>query len=97
MDIREIQSRNTGAADESRGPRAVGPTPAAGASTDPSTDRVTLSARAQALQEVRRAALSVPEVRNDVVTETRGRVADGTLVPDPERIARALIDQGVIQ
>lgn len=97
MDIREIQSRTTGAADESRGARAVGPTPAAGSSTDPSADRVTLSARAQALQEARRAALAVPEVRTDVVEEVRGRVASGTLVPDPERIARALIDQGILR
>ncbi len=96
MDIREIQPRSTGAADESRGPRAVGSTPAPRDASEPSPDRLTLSERAQALQDARRAALAVPDVRTDVVDQVRRRLADGSLRPDPDRIAHALLAQGLL-
>ncbi len=96
MDIREIQPRTTGAADESRGARAVGSSSAPRDTQDSSPDRVTLSARAQAFQEARRAALAVPEVRSDRVEELRSRLGAGTLQPDPDAIARALRDQGLL-
>lgn len=96
MDIRDIQSRNTGAADEARGARSVGSSSSARPAADRSSDRVTLSDRAQALQETRRAALDVPEVRSDRVNAVRARLADGSLAPDPERIARALLAQGLV-
>jgi len=96
MDIRDISSRGTGAADEARGPRSVGPSPATRTAADRSSDRVTLSDRAQTFQEVRRAALDVPDVRTDRVAAVRARLADGSMVPDPERIARALLAQGVL-
>jgi anti-sigma28 factor (negative regulator of flagellin synthesis) len=38
----------------------------------------------------------MPEVRTDRVQEIRERLAQGEIVPDPSRIARALLDQGVV-
>jgi flagellar biosynthesis anti-sigma factor FlgM len=96
MDIRDIQSRSTGAADESRSTRGVGASSASRAAADRTPDSVTLSNRAQAFQETRRAALAAPDVRTERVEEVRSRLAGGSLVPDPERIARALIAQGLV-
>ena len=96
MDIRDIQSRTTGQADESRGARGVGSSAASRAAADRTPDSVTLSNRAQAFQQTRRAALAVPEVRSDVVERVRAGLASGSIVPDPERIARALLEQGVV-
>lgn len=96
MDIRDIQSRNAGPADEPRGARGVGSANASRASAERPGDRLTLSDRAQAFQEIRRAALAVPDVRIDRVEAVRAALADGSLVPDPERIARALLAQGLV-
>jgi flagellar biosynthesis anti-sigma factor FlgM len=96
MDIRDIQSRSTGPTDESRSARGVGASAASRAAADRTPDSVTLSNRAQAFQETRRAALAAPDVRTDRVEDVRGRLASGGLVPDPERIARALLEQGVL-
>lgn len=96
MDIRDIQSRNTGAADEARSTRGVGGVPAPRPSTDHPADRLTLSDRARVLQEVRRAALAVPDVRTERVEAVRAGLADGSVTPDPERIARALLAQGLV-
>lgn len=95
MDIRDIRSGNAGAADEARSARGVGPSSAARPASDRS-DRVTLSDRAQAFQEARRAALEVPDVRSDQVNAVRAKLADGSLAADPERIARALLAQGIV-
>ena len=97
MDIRDVQSRNINPADEPRGARNVGQTPASRNASDRSDDRVTLSARAHAFQETRRAALDVPEVRTDRVEAVRGKIGDGTLAVDAERIARALLQQGIVR
>jgi flagellar biosynthesis anti-sigma factor FlgM len=97
MDIRDIQSRNTGPADEARSARRVGASSSAKPAPDRSSDHVSLSERAQALQETRRAALDVPEVRSDRVNAVRAKLADGSLTPDPERIARALLAQGLVR
>ncbi len=96
MDIRDVRSRNTGPADEARGARSGSSSSAARSAADRSADRVTLSDRAQALQETRQAALDVPEVRSDRVAAVRAKLADGSLAPDPERIARALLAQGLV-
>ena len=95
MDIRDIQS--TGASQPTQGSRGTGsskPSQGSGASGD--RDRVTVSARAQAIHSARQAALAMPEVRTDRVQEIRERLAQGEIVPDPSRIARALLDQGVV-
>jgi flagellar biosynthesis anti-sigma factor FlgM len=97
MDIRDIQSRNTGPADESRSTRGVGSSAASRRAADRSPDSVTLSDRAQAFQETRRAALAVPDVRSERVEAVRAKLADGSLGPDPDRIARALLDQGMVK
>lgn len=97
MDIREIRSRNTGPADQSQGPQGVAPSQASRGPTDHTPDRVTLSERAQAFQETRRAALAVPDVRTDRVDAVRRGLAEGSLVPDPERVARALLAQGIVR
>ncbi len=96
MDIRDIRPRATGPAEEPRGPRGVEPASTPRPAPDRGADRVTLSDRAQAFQEARRAALAVPDVRTDRVETLRARLADGSLVPDPDRIARALLDQGMV-
>ena len=96
MDIRDIQSRTTGPADESRGARGVGASAASRAAADRTPDSVTLSNRAQALQQTRRAALAVPDVRTELVDAVRARLADGSIAADPERIARALLEQGIV-
>ena len=97
MDIRDVGSRNVNPADQTRGARNVGQAPASRHASDGSDDRVTLSARAQALQETRRAALEVPEVRTDRVEAVRGKLADGTLRVDAEQIARSLLAQGIVR
>jgi negative regulator of flagellin synthesis FlgM len=94
MDIRDVQTGNAGAAQSSSRARRVDPArPGAGGAPDAAGDRVTMSDRAQVLQRLRQAALAVPEVRLDRVESLKRRLAEGTLVPDPDRIARALIDQ----
>ena len=96
MDIRDIHSRGTNPADESRNARSVGSSSSARNTERASDDRVTLSNRAQAFQEARRAALDVPDVRTDRVEAVRQQVKNGSLVPDPERIAQALLGQGIV-
>ena len=99
MDIRDIQAGNTGAAEpsrRSRGTGGVGSTPPVNQTPESTSDSVALSGQAQALQQVRRAALDVPEVRQDRVSEIRDQVSKGSLVLDPSRIARALLDQNVL-
>ena len=98
MDIRDIQSGNTGATEPSRRSRGTGGvgSPPANQTPESSSDSVALSGQAQALQQVRRAALDVPEVRQDRVSEIRDQVSKGSLVLDPSRIARALLDQNVL-
>jgi negative regulator of flagellin synthesis FlgM len=95
MDIRDVGSRNTRPPEESRAAHGVGQTPAARPAGD-HADRVTLSQRAQTLQELRRAALESPDVRMERVDALRAKLADGSLVTDPARIARALLEQGVL-
>jgi negative regulator of flagellin synthesis FlgM len=99
MDIRDVQAGQSGASaptEASRRTRSVDSV--AGESSQPdSRDQVALSPEAQALQQARRAAEDVPEVRQDRVDEIRRALASGTLVPDPIRIARALIAQGVLE
>jgi flagellar biosynthesis anti-sigma factor FlgM len=97
MDIRDVRSRGTNPADESRGTRGVGPSQAARNAADRSDDRVTLSERAHAFQQTRQAALDVPEVRSDRVDAVRSKLAGGNLAPDPQRIARALLEQGIVR
>jgi hypothetical protein len=55
-----------------------------------------MSSRAQAISEIRAAALAAPEVRLEVVQEMRARLDRGALGPAPAEIARALVAQGVI-
>jgi len=95
MEIRDIQAGSAGAPEASR-TRALGSAPPSGQGREGSVDRVALSDQAQALQQVRRAALAVPEVREERVEEVRSGIADGSLVPDPGRIARALLDQHIL-
>lgn len=97
MDIRDVRSRGTNPAEESRNARAVERTPAARTAGDRSDDRVTLSDRAHAFQETRRAALAVPEVRTERVEAVKARLGDGSLAVDTERIARALLQQGIVR
>ncbi len=96
MDIRDVQSRNIDPGDERRGPRSAGQTPAAQNASKRSDDRVTLFPRAHAFQETRRAASDVPGMRTEQVEAVRNKLADGTLAVDHQRIARALLDQGIV-
>jgi anti-sigma28 factor (negative regulator of flagellin synthesis) len=51
---------------------------------------------AEAVQEARGAGLDVPDVQTDRVDALRSRIRTGDLVPDPDRIAKALLGQGVV-
>ncbi len=51
---------------------------------------------AEALQETRGAGRDVPDVQTDRVDALRRRIRTGDLVPDPDRIAKALLGQGVV-
>lgn len=51
----------------------------------------------QTLQETRRPALDVPEVRTERVEGVRSKLADGTFSVDAERIARSLLEQGIVR
>ncbi len=97
MDIRDVRSRRTKPTDESHATRSVVSSPVSGSTTDRSDDRVTLSARTQALEETRLAALNLPEVRVDRVDAVRSRLADGSFSVDTKRIAQSLLDQGLVQ
>jgi hypothetical protein len=59
-------------------------------------DKVTLSGRARTLEDVRRAALAVPDAREEVVLDIRRALARGEVVPDSHKIAVALFAQGVL-
>ena len=96
MDIKNIQSGSAGAAEPSRRARGVDQNKPAAQASEGSSDLVALSGQAQALQQSRKAALSVPEVRTDRVQEIRSKIADGGLRIDPARIAKALLDQNIL-
>jgi flagellar biosynthesis anti-sigma factor FlgM len=93
MDIRDVHSWNVNPADQPGEARDVEHSPNA---SDWSDDRGTLPAPAQTLGETRRAALEVPEVRTERVEGVRSKLADGAFTVDTERIARSLLDQGII-
>jgi negative regulator of flagellin synthesis FlgM len=96
MEIRDIQAGGASAPEPSRRTRGPESSRQAGGADRGSGDQVALSGQAQALQQARRAALAVPEVRQDRVDDIRARIADGSLVVDPARIARALLDQQIL-
>src|SRR5262245_65483393 len=96
MGIRDSQSRNIGRTDEPRGSRRAGQAPATPNASDRSDDSVSSSPRAHAFQDARRAALEVPEVRTERVEALRRTLARGSAAVDPKRIARALLDQGIV-
>ena len=54
---------------------------------------VELSSRSRELHEALRAANGAPEIREDVVSDVRRRLADGTYRIDDEVVARALLDR----
>jgi anti-sigma28 factor (negative regulator of flagellin synthesis) len=41
--------------------------------------------------------VDVPDVRTDRVDAVRARLEEGALAPDPQRIARALLEQGIVR
>ena len=96
MDIRDVHSRSTNPTEQSRAARSAGSSSSSRPSESASDDRVTLSNRAQAFQDARRAALDAPDVRTERVEALRGQIKNGRLVPDPDRIAKALLGQGVL-
>jgi flagellar biosynthesis anti-sigma factor FlgM len=96
METGKIPSVGVSAANPARSSRVAGSPPPAGHGTEPSSDRVTMSDRAQALHDARRAALAVPEVRQDRVEAVRRDLAAGLLVPDPRRVAQALLEQSIL-
>jgi flagellar biosynthesis anti-sigma factor FlgM len=95
MDIRKIAS-GARAVDSTQPRRSMDTSAAPGHGTYASSDRVTMSDRAQAHERTRRAAVSVPEVRQELVDAIRRQLASGALVPDPDRIARALLAQSIL-
>ncbi len=95
MDIREIQPKSAPAAESAKriqNTSSAGP----GKPRDDAADRVTVSNRGQDIQQTRQAALAVPPVRQDRVAALRDQVRNGTLVPDRDQIAKALLSQGIL-
>src|SRR5262249_37147151 len=50
----------------------------------------------EAVQEARQADLEVLDGQTDRIDALRSRIRTGDLVPDPDRIAKALLGQGVV-
>jgi flagellar biosynthesis anti-sigma factor FlgM len=96
MDIRDIRSSAASGLDAARRVGRPAGDSAAQGSAAPEGDRVTVSDRARVLQDVRRAALAVPDVRQDRVEEFRRKLAASQLLPDQGAIARALVGQGLL-
>lgn len=95
MDIRHIQPTSTPATDSAK--RAENVSQAGGGKPrDDAADRVTVSNRGQDIQQTRQAALAVPPVREARVAALKEQLANGTLVPDRDRIAKALLSQGIL-
>ena len=95
MDIKDIKPGTPAPVESARDTRAV-PPPVPHGSADQPVDRVTMSQEAQVFQQARLAALAVPEVRTDRVEALRRQFAAGQLHADPDRIAKALLTQGVL-
>lgn len=99
MDIRDIQTGPSPAPEPARRVRnaTAGPRDTAGADPQDTTpDQVVMSRAARALDEMRQTALASPEVREARVEHIRQAIAEGTYGPDPDRIARALVAQGLL-
>lgn len=98
MDIKKIHHHHqTPAAESARRARAAEASAQKQGAPEPSVDRVTVSAKAQAFQATRQAALDVPEVRDDRVAEVSGQLKSGALQPDPNRIAKAMLGSGILE
>ena len=95
MDIKDIKPGTPAPVESARDSRATVP-PAAHGPADQPVDRVTMSQEAKVFQQARLAALAVPEVRMDRVEALRRQLGAGELRADPDRIARALLTQGVL-
>jgi flagellar biosynthesis anti-sigma factor FlgM len=95
MDIRDIQPRSTPATESAKRAQNVSQA-GAGKPRDDAADRVTVSNRGQDIQQAKQAALAVPPVREARVAAIKEQVKNGTLVPDPDRIAKALLSQGIL-
>lgn len=96
MDIRELHSGSATPPDPARGKPRAERSAAQPGSNDASLDKVTMSNRAQAFNEVRHAVLGSPEIRTDRVEEVRARLGNGEISPEPRRIAGALLTGGIL-
>ena len=96
MDIRELHSGSATPPDPARGKPRVERSDAQPGSNDGSLDKVTMSDRAQACNEVRHAVLASPEVRTNRVEEVRQRLGNGEISPEPRRIAGSLLASGLL-
>jgi flagellar biosynthesis anti-sigma factor FlgM len=96
MDIRDVQPGQAPAPEPGRRIRQGQTSSLPVGGQQGAGDHVTMSDRAHAFQEVRQAALTVPDVRADRVREVRARLAAGRWVPDVDRLARLLIARGVL-
>ncbi|MFW5791736.1 MAG: flagellar biosynthesis anti-sigma factor FlgM [Desulfohalobiaceae bacterium] len=57
------------------------------------SDTVTLSSRAKVFSDVQEAVRKAPEIRAEKIADIKARVAAGEYEPDPETIARKLLDE----
>jgi anti-sigma28 factor (negative regulator of flagellin synthesis) len=97
METRKITSLSDQAAEQIRPTRVTGAPPSGSQRpADAPSNRVTMSVRACAFGDLRRAALAVPGVRLDRVDAVRKKLAAGVLDPDPWRIARALLERSIL-
>lgn len=94
MDTRDVLSRSTNPTDEPLGARSEGQAPTSRNGSDRFDDAAALRDRARSGQDVGHASLDVRTARVDAV---RSKLADGTFSVDAERIARSLLEQGVVR
>lgn len=71
--------------------------PASSSKSQPSSqvnegDKVVLSPRAREVQEIRKMLAEIPEVREDLVAELKGRVESGTYKVDSAKIAARMLE-----
>ncbi len=58
-----------------------------------SSDTVTLSSRAKIFSDVQEAVRKAPEIRTEKIADIKARVGAGEYEPDPETIARKLLNE----
>ena len=97
MEIRDISKLFNRTSHAQGSPRPAGVDPDSSTrGTNGTPDGLQLSEVGRVLADLRKAAQAVPEVRSERVQEIRRAIESDELELNPERIAQALLRQGVL-